>query len=231
MNPSLTNEELAALGRIDACSLANAIESFHARLRNEGFADSSVRCIFPKLRPMVGYAATVKIRGASPPMGSATYSDQTDWWDYVLSVPAPRVLVVQDVSSTKSLGALLGEVHVNILRALGCVGAVTDGAVRDLPAIEELRFPLFAANPAVSHSYVHIVEVGTPVKIGGLGIASGDLVHGDLHGIQTIPLDLAPKIPAVAAAMSAREQAIIAECRSPHLKIEQLRAIMAKPRT
>ena len=98
--------------------------------------------------------------------------------------------------------------HVNILRALGCVGAVTNGAVRDLPAAEELGFQLFAGSVSVSHAYVHIVEFGTPVEIGGLKIQSGDLLHGDLHGVQSIPLDIAGKIPPVAAEIVARDQAI-----------------------
>ncbi len=138
---------------------------------------------------MLGYAATVKIRGSAPPTAAGPYPDRTDWWDYILSLPAPRVVVVQDVATQVGLGSLLGAVHVNILRALGCVGAVTNGSVRDLPAAEKLGFHLFAGSISVSHAYVHIVEFGTPVEIGGLKIQSGDLLHGDLHGVQSIPLD------------------------------------------
>ena len=145
---------------MDACTLANAIETFHERLRNEGFADDSVRCLFPQLKPMVGYAATIKIRGSAPPTADGRYPDRTDWWDYILSLPAPRVVVVQDVATQVGLGSLLGAVHVNILRALGCVGAVTNGSVRDIPAAESLGFHLFAGSVSVSHAYVHIVELG-----------------------------------------------------------------------
>ena len=127
------------------------------------------------------------------PPPTARYPDRTDWWDYILSLPAPRVVVVQDVATKVGLGSLLGAVHVNILRALGCVGAVTNGAVRDLPAAEKLGFQLFAGSVSVSHAYVHIVEFGTPVEIGGLKIQSGDLLHGDLHGVQSIPSDIAGK--------------------------------------
>jgi len=129
---------------------------------------------------------------SAPPVAGTDYLDRTDWWDYIVSMPAPRVVVVQDTGHQPGLASLLGAVHVNILRALGCVGAVTNGAVRDIPAAEEIRFPLFAACVSVSHAYVHIVEFGTPVEIGGLGIQSGDLLHGDLHGIQTIPRTLRP---------------------------------------
>ena len=124
---------LEALGHLDAGTLANAIETFKKRLRNEGFADHTVHCLCPRLEPMVGYAATLRIRGSAPPTAGGPYYERTDWWDYVLSLPAPRVAVVQDVGTHPGLGSLVGAVHMNIMRALGCVGLVTNGAVRDLP--------------------------------------------------------------------------------------------------
>jgi regulator of RNase E activity RraA len=230
MNTPLTTEQLEALRRLDACTLANTIESFQQRLRNEGFADGSIRCLFPHLPPVVGYAVTVKIRGSAPPVAGDTYRDRTDWWDYVVSVPAPRVVVVQDMATQPGLASLLGAVHVNILHAFGCVGAVTNGAIRAIPAAEDLDFQLFAGSISVSHAYVHIVEIGTPVEIGGLKIQSGDLLHGDLHGIQTIPGDIAARIPPVAAEIAAKEQALIKLCQSPEFSIEKLRAAVKKNR-
>ncbi len=225
---SLTFEELEALRRLDACTLANAIETFHERLRNEGFMGHNVRCLFPQLQPMIGYAATVKIRGSSPPTTGNLYSDRTDWWDYIASLPAPRIVVVQDVSTRPGLGSLVGAVHMNILRALHCTGVVTNGSVRDIPAAQRAGFHYFAGSVAVSHAYVHIVETGKPVEIDGLKIHSGDLLHGDLHGVQTIPLDIAPQIPPVAARIAAEEQALIALCRSPEFSIQKLRAAVKR---
>jgi len=218
------------LRQLDACTLANAIETFQQRLRNEGFADGSVRCLFPHLSPIVGYAVTVKIRGSAPPVAGDTYRDRTDWWDYVVSVAAPRVVVVQDMATQPGLASLLGAVHVNILHALGCVGAVTNGAVRAIPAAEDLGFQLFAGSISVSHAYVHIVEIGTPVEIGGLKIRSGDLLHGDLHGIQSIPEEIAARIPPVAAKIVTEEQALIKLCQSPEFSIEKLRVAVRKNR-
>jgi len=230
MNSLLTPEQLEILRRLDACTLANAIETFQVRLRNEGFADNSIHCEFPKLPPLLGYAATVKVRGSAPPTAESRYPDRTDWWDYILSLPAPRVVVVQDVATRVGLGSLLGAVHVNILRALGCAGAITNGAVRDLPAAEKLGFQLFAGSISVSHAYVHIVEFGTPVEIGGLGIRSGELVHGDLHGVQTIPSSIAKKVPLAAAEIVARDQELIALCQSADFSLAKLRAAIASPR-
>jgi regulator of RNase E activity RraA len=231
MSATISAEHLDALRRIDSCSLANAIETFHVRLRNEGFAAGVVRCLFPKFPPMVGYAVTLKIRGASPPKtGAPTYLETTDWWDYLLSVPEPRVVVVQDCSSVRGQGALLGEVHVSLLKALGCIGAVTDGAVRDVQAVQNLGFHFFSAALSVSHSYVHIVETGQPVEIDGLKIKSGDLLHGDLHGVQTIPLEIVPELPRVVARITARERQLIALARRPGISVEELRAAIAAGR-
>ncbi|HWC58335.1 MAG TPA: RraA family protein [Verrucomicrobiae bacterium] len=229
MNAPLTTEELESLRRLNASTLANAIEQFHQRTRNEGFIKNSIHCLFPDLPTVAGYAATVKVRGSAPPtVGS--YSDRTDWWDYILSIPAPRLVVVQDVGTTPGIGSLLGAVHVNILRALGCVGAVTNGAVRDLPEAKQLGFQLFSEKLSVSHAYIHIVDFGNPVQIGGLEINSGDLLHGDLHGLQSIPLDIATKVPAVAAEIAAREQELISLCQSRDFSLEKLRAAISQER-
>ncbi len=225
---SLTFEQLESLRRLDACTLANAIETFHERLRNEGFMGHHVRCLFPQLQPMIGYAATIKIRGSSPPTTGNLYTDRTDWWDYIASLPAPRVVVVEDVSARPGLGSLVGAVHMNILRALHCSGVVTNGSVRDIPAAESAGFHYFAGSVAVSHAYVHIVEMGKPVAVDGLKIRPGDLLHGDLHGVQGIPLDIAPLIPSVAARINAEEQALIALCRSPEFSIQKLRAAVKR---
>ena len=223
-----TPEQLAELRRIDACTLANAIESFHARLRNEGFVDHSIGSLFPKLPPIAGYAATVTIRGSQVPTTGAIYPDRTDWWDYIVSLPAPRIVVVQDAASRTGFGSLLGAVHVNILRALGCIGAITNGSVRDIPAIENLGFQIFAAGVCISHAYIHIVDFGATVEIGGLKIASGDLLHGDRHGVQNIPIEIAGKIPPVAAEIARRENALIDLCRAKDFSLDKLRAAVGK---
>lgn len=231
MTKPIEDTVLQALGRLDACTLANAIETFQERLRNEGFVDHSVRSLFPELAPMIGYAATMRIRGSNPPTTAGNYPDRTDWWDYVASLPVPRVVVVEDTATRPGLCSLVGEVHMSILRALGCSGVVTNGAVRDIPAARRAGFHYFAGSVSVSHGYVHIVDFGQPVKIGGLTIGSGDLLHGDLHGVQSIPLAIAARISEAAARIVAREQALIALCRSPGFSLETLRAFLAQSAT
>jgi regulator of RNase E activity RraA len=225
MSPSpLEPAQLEQLRRLDSCSVANAIETFGVRLRNTGFADSSVRCVFEDLPPMVGYAATVRIRTSEPPMGGERYYYRVDWLDHLLSVPPPRVLIVEDLDPHPGIGSFIGDVHANILRAMGFVGVVTNGAVRNVHDVKSLNFQLFAGNLSVSHAFAHIFDFGGPVVVGHMEVRPGDLMHGDLHGVQTVPLELAHRIPAVAEDMIAQEQRIIEFCQSADFSVEKLRA-------
>jgi regulator of RNase E activity RraA len=221
-------EHLEALRRLDTCSVANAIDTFELRLRTEGYADASVSCRFPRLGPMTGYAVTIKIRCSTLPVTGHAHVDRTDWWSHVLTMPEPRVVVVEDVDSPPGVGAFLGEVHGNILRALGCIGAVTNGAVRDLPAVESIPFHFFSGSVAVSHGYAHIIEIGNEATVGGLKINSGDLLHGDRHGLLTVPKKIAARIPAVAAKIADEERKLIALCRSRDFTLEQLKAAVKR---
>jgi 4-hydroxy-4-methyl-2-oxoglutarate aldolase len=219
--------QLEKLRGLDSCSVANAIETFGVRLRNTGFTDSTVRCIFPELPPVVGYAATVRVRTSDPPMEGDSYYYRLDWLDHILSVPSPRVLVVQDLDPHPGSGSFIGDVHANILVALGCVGAVTNGAVRNVNEIRGLQFQMFAGNLSVSHAFAHICDFGNPVEVSHMQVRPGDLIHGDLHGVQTVPFEIADKVPAVAQEMIEQEQGIIRLCRSKDFTLEGLRTDVA----
>jgi len=214
--------DLESLKTFDSCAISNAIESLNVRLRNEGFLSGVARCRFPKFPPMVGYAATARIRTASPPMSHRCYYDHMDWWNYVASLPEPRVLVLQDADHNAGLGAFVGEIHAAIGVALKCVGCVTNGAVRDLPAVEAMGFQMYASHTSVSHAYAHIEEFGEPVEIDSLKISSGDLLHGDRHGIVNIPLSIASKIPLEASKIRLEEHELIQFCRSPRFSLQEL---------
>ncbi|HWZ55199.1 MAG TPA: RraA family protein [Verrucomicrobiae bacterium] len=215
---------LAQLGQLDACTVANAIETFGVRLRNSGFIDASVRCQFDELPPLVGYAATVRIRTTEPPMEGDSYYYRLDWLQHLVSIPAPRVLVVQDIDAHPGLGSFVGDVHANILFALGCAGMVTNGAVRNVEAARALHFQMFAHNVSVSHAFAHVFDFGGTVHVGGLQVRPGDLLHGDRHGVQTVPHEIAPKIPTVAQRMKAEEKALIDFCQSNAFSLEKLRS-------
>ena len=146
-------------------------------------------------------------------------------------MPAPRFVVVEDVDARPGLGGFVGELHATILRALDCVAYATNGSVRDAAAVRaRVGLPMFASGVAVSHAFAHIVEFGEPVQIGGLRVASGDLLFGDAHGVQSVPPQLVERIPDVAAGMTAHEQQIIALCRSPQFSIDALTRLVRSSR-
>ncbi|MFZ0735640.1 MAG: RraA family protein [Candidatus Acidiferrales bacterium] len=219
----LTVADLEPLSRLSSCVVASAIETFGVRLPNTGFADASVRCMFPDRPPLVGYAATARIRSSEPPMEGRSYYRRTDWWDALLKIPAPRIAVIADTDHPPGLGAFIGEVNANILLALGCIGLVTNGAVRDLTEVHATGFQMFAGNVSVSHAYAHIFDFGGTVEVGGLRVQPGDLIHGDLHGIQTVPLEIANKIPKVAQDILQTRQRLIGLCRSKDFTLAKLR--------
>ncbi len=219
----LTPQEMDSLRRLSTCQLADAIETFNVRLRNEGFMDSSIRCMSPNLPPMVGYAVTARIRTSAPPMSGRTYPERTDWWNFLLTIPLPRVVVLRDLDQPSGLGSCAGEVHTHIYKALGCVGLITNGAVRDLNASESIGFSLFAGNVAVSRAYYHMLEFGMPVEVGGLKVSPGDLLCGDRHGVVDIPKSIAKEIPEAAAKIAALEGQILKLTDSPNPALEDLR--------
>ena len=219
--------ELMQLSRLDSCRVANAIETFDVRLRNRGFTDSSIHCDFEDYPPMVGYAATVRVRTSEPPMEGHSYYYRLDWLDHLSSIPAPRILVLEDMDDPPGLGSFIGDVHANILLALGCIGVITNGAVRNLPAIRALNFQMFAGNLSVSHGYAHVFDFGKEIVVGQMEVWPGDLIHGDRHGVQTIPREIANKIPGVAQEMIEQEKEIIELCRSADFTPEKLRDIVS----
>src|SRR4051794_41623400 len=116
-------------------SIANAIETFEVRGNHEGFMDGSIRCMFPDLGPLVGYAATATIRAATP-----GESANRELWAHVYSTPSPRIVVVQDLDEPSGVGSLWGEVNSNIFQVFGALGVITNGCVRDLDEMHAVGF-------------------------------------------------------------------------------------------
>jgi regulator of RNase E activity RraA len=138
-------------------------------------------------------------------------------------------VVVQDLDR-QPIGSMWGEVNGSIHKALGCIGTVTDGGVRDLDEVRAMNFHCFASCVLVSHAYVHLVDFGTPVKVGGMVVKPGDIMHGDQHGVATIPMSIAAQIPEAVAKVEARERPLIDACRAPDFTVEKLKQVWQQVR-
>ncbi len=223
----LEHADLLAVGRLDTPTVANAIETFDVRPRSEGFMWPEIRSIFPDFPSIAGYAVTCRIRAKEPRAGSADYVQRFDWWDFIVSVPPPRIAVIEDLDDPPGVGSFWGEVNGSIHQALGCLGVVTNGGVRDLKEVREMGFHYFAQHVVVSHAYVHQIEIGKPVDVGGITVSPGDLIHADKHGVHTVPLDIAAEIPEAAARIYEREHRVIDYCHSPAFSLEGLKELVS----
>lgn len=217
--PTLSAQDLEAFKKYNTPTIANAIEVFNLRGRHLGFLPHRIRSLFPDLGPIVGYAVTSVTR-ADPPTGTGPDLN-ADYLRYVAAQPGPKIAVGQDLDDPPGLGAQFGEVNATIHQKLGCVGHITDGCPRDLDEVRGLGFPLFGLNPCVSHAYVRLVDFGKPVKLAGVEVMPGELIHADKHGVCLIPLDIAPKLLEACAEVEALERPLLDLCRSDAFDLEE----------
>ncbi len=218
----LSGEQLDLLRKFSTPTISNAIEMYDVRPRNQGFVGPEIRCLFPALGRMVGYAFTAAISADLPARGCRVIQ-RSEYWQASASVPAPRIAVIHDLDNPPGRGSFWGEVNSNIHKALGFIGTVTNGGARDLDEMEPCGFFTFAGEVSVSHSYVHLVDFGAPVRIGGAVISPGDLLHGDRHGVVVIPAEIAPTLAKTAEDVEAAERNLIRYCQAPGFTQEGLK--------
>jgi 4-hydroxy-4-methyl-2-oxoglutarate aldolase len=217
----LSTAELDVLRRYNTPTISNAIELFDVRPRHAGFLPHQIRCLLPELPPIVGYAVTSQTRAAVAEPGEEKKDLLGDYLRYVEAAPGPKIAVGWDLDEPPGLGAQFGEVTATIHQKLGCVGHITSGCPRDLDEVRALGFQLFGLNPCVSHAYVRLVDFRSPVKIAGVLIRSGDLIHADKHGVCLIPHEVAPKLAEACALVEQHERPLLEICRSPDFSLEE----------
>lgn len=209
----LNSQEIEALRKFCSPTIANAVETFKVRSNLEGVTDSRIRCLYPGLGPVVGYACTAIIISSERPPQPRRVS-RRDYWAYLRSFPGPRLSVVQDLSPTPG-GAYWGEVNSTMHQALGSQGVITDGTVRDLDEVERLGFHFFASGVQVSHGYAHLEDFNQPVKVFGMDVQPGDLIHADKHGAVVIPHEIAREVAKAAQQFELNEKPILAASKLP----------------
>ena len=209
----VSDSQFAFLRSIDTPTVCNLIEIVAPERRGAGYTVAHLHCPFPDLAPMVGFAKTVTIRARDAVSGPSYMQKRMDYLDYVGGAPQPSVVLIQDLDEPAGYGAFWGEVQTYVHKALGCLGTVTNGSVRDIPAVA-LDFQMLAGSVGPSHAYVHVVDFGIPVTIHGMAAKSGDLIHADRHGAVIVPVD---KIDAMRDALDGlmkQEAKIIAAAKS-----------------
>lgn len=211
---TLSPEQLASLAKYDTPTVCNAIELFHVRPRNSGYMNGSIRAGYPALPPMVGYAATATFRSQQPARQAASYGGFEAQIERFAESPGPPVVVFQDLDEPVA-AATFGEVMCTTYQAFGAVGLITSGAGRDLDQVAALRFPVFTSGTICAHGYCHLPQIGVPVVVGGITIYPGDLLHGDVNGVTTIPPEIASEIPDVCREIMDAEAIVLEYVKSP----------------
>jgi len=186
----LPHSELLQLKRWNTPTIYNGWEQVTGHDISLGcFNLEETRDFMPQMGPMTGYAVTVKFR----PSDAAIPKNHPDHWrryrDYVAGISGPKIVVVQDLDKPGCVGAFWGEVNSNIHRALGCVGTITDGAIRDVDEMTNAGFKAIARRLCVGHSYSCPLEWGCEVEVFGCKIKPGQLIHADKHGFLAIPAE------------------------------------------
>jgi regulator of RNase E activity RraA len=219
-----TGELRVALQKIDTPTLCNALEVVAPKRRGYGYTTKPLVCCRPQLPPLVGVARTATIRSAHPSdlRGDDARKLSDGYYEYIDRGPKPSVVVIQDLDTDRGYGCFWGEVNSSIHLGFGCLGVITDGAVRDLPDIAE-GFQMLAGSVVPSHAFVHVVDYSRPVTVAGMRVRDGDWIHADQHGAVVVPHEVAADLPAAANLIGRREKVIIEAARQPGFDIEKLR--------
>jgi regulator of RNase E activity RraA len=165
----------------------------------------------------------VTMRARDAVSGPSYMAKRMDYLDYVGAEPRPSVVVIEDKDEPAGYGAFWGEVQTNVHKALGCLGTITNGSVRDIPQVAE-GFQMLAGSISPSHAYVHVVDFGVPVTIHGMAVQSGDLIHADRHGAVIVPVDKIDAMKPALEGLNKQEARIISAARAPGASVESIKA-------
>ncbi len=221
MAADLTSEQLDALRSFDSPTIANAIEAFEVRGLIEGFMGLDIKCRFPDMGVMLGYAVTATADSMTP-RRPKDRRPVLELWRTLEASPNPAVLVFQDVGPKPLQSCHFGDNMAHIAMRLGALGLITNGGVRDLEEVEAIGFQYFAAGTVVSHGNHGIVDVSVPVVLSGVRIEPGDLIHSDKNGVVVIPGEIAEVVAKEAMQVRERESKIVEFVDGPDFSLDGL---------
>ncbi|APX10833.1 RraA family protein [Tateyamaria omphalii] len=215
------------LKSVDTPTVCNAIEVAQGKRGFNAFTRGTMLESDPD-GVMVGYARTARIRALAPPTEAPDVikARRMAYYKYMSEGPRPAVCVVQDLDVPNAIGAYWGEVNTNIHKAFSLAGTLTDGVMRDLGDLAE-GYPVVAGSVGPSHGFVHVVDFDAPVRIHGLDIRPGDLVHADRHGAVVVPKDLEAGLAEAIATLMRSEKIVFDAVKGKRISFEEFEAVWA----
>ena len=226
---SVPDDLLAVLRKVDTPTVCNAIEVVHGQRGFDRFTKGTMQHSKPGDPPIVGFARTAKIAGRTPPTEDAAVirARRMDYFRSMAAGPSPSAAVIEDTDFPDCIAGWWGEVHVAVHKGLGLAGAVTNGVMRDLDVMDE-GFPVLSGSIGVSHGFVHVMEIGTPVNVFGLTVTQGELIHADRHGALVIPNDVISRLKEAIDSVIANEAIVLGPARASGFNIEELEKAWAE---
>jgi len=186
--PLLSHAELLELKRWNTPTIYNGWEQItKLDAGKDAFNLEQCRDYMPEMGPMVGYAMTVVIEPGNPEHRTQNPNAWSEYRKYISSFPGPKIVVVQDLDKPHTFGSFWGEVNSSIHKALGCIGTITDGAIRDLDEMYNVGFKAIAKRLCVGHAYSHPVRWNCDIEVFGRTVKPGELIHADKHGFIILP--------------------------------------------
>ena len=220
---------LTLLRKVDTPTVCNAIEVAQGQRGFDRFTKGTMQHSRPGDAPIVVFARTAKIAGLAPSTEDPAMirSRRMDYFRSMAAGPSPSAAVIEDTDYPSCIAGWWGEVYAAVHKGLGLAGAVTNGVMRDLDVMDE-GFPVLAGSIGVSHGFVHVVEIGTPVNVFGITVTQGELIHADRHGALVIPHDVIPRLKAAIDTVVANEAIVIGPARESGFNIDKLEDAWAK---
>lgn len=151
------------------------------------YTDTSIRCIYPGMKPVAGYAVTCTYGLPDPNFsGRLSFNDVLDALD---ASPKPTILIIQQKWPPELMAkaGLAGEMMVTQMKIVGTVGMLSNGPSRDVDAIRRMDFQLLLGGVTAGHGEMAVQSVNVPVSVGGMDVAPGEIVHMDENGAVKFP--------------------------------------------
>jgi regulator of RNase E activity RraA len=211
----MVKELLDILSRVDTPTVCNAIEVVQGKRGFAGFTRGTMVCTEPP-RAVVGYAVTAQIAALAPPTEppEVIRARRMAYYKAMHDAPKPSVAVIEDLDYPNCIGAYWDEINTTIHKGFGIAGALTNGVVRDLGDLPQ-GFPVIAGSIGPSHGFVHVRSLGQPVRVMGLEVGQGDLIHADRHGAVVVPPEVIPALAAAIGKLQATERLVLDPARLP----------------
>src|SRR5215207_628898 len=186
---------LDELKNFDTPSISNVVATYPASPLCLGlynpwaenwYTDQSIRCMYPELGRLAGYAVTCVYGLPDPNFSRLSFMDVIDALD---AAPKPTILVLQQKFPPEIAGkvGLAGGNMVSAMKAIGCVGMISNGPSRDLDEIRPMRFQYMLSGVTAGHGAMAAQAVNVPVTVGGMDVAPGDIIHMDENGAVKFP--------------------------------------------